>query len=246
MPRYNRYVRPQLRNIISDFSHIMKKVEPAEQDLITIRNKTQKLNDIWANWTMKCTRSYQDDCHKILRSLYKEARSLDTTIVTFQNQRLRIKNFSEKKLLLDTVLHLTSSLDKISSLNYTLLHFTEETLMTNETNYHAASLAKGQFTRILHQMLVSSELIIVALIPSDFRMVFDKVWYSYIKPIERQIVHANNPKYLLEHLGDLNMAWNDFHMKVAKSDIQLTKQELQTVQIMHNRWNSILKVLLRN
>lgn len=244
-PRYNRYIRPQLRNIVSDYYHLMKKVEPAETELISIRNRTQKMNDIWNEWTKKCVKSYQDNCLGLLRKLYKEARELDTTILTFQNQRLRLKNFGEKTIL-DTVLHLTNSLDKISNLNYTILHFIEETLMTNETNYHAASLARGKFTTLLHQMLVSSELIMPALISHQFRPVFDKVWYSFIKRLERQILHEDNPDFLLEYLGDLNMAWNDFHMKVAKSEIKLSKNELQVVQIMHNRWNSVLKVFLRN
>jgi len=93
--------------------------------------------------------------------------------------------------------------------------------------------------------LVSSELILPALISTEFKVVFDQVWYGFIKPIDRHILQESNIKYLLKHLGDLNLSWNAFHMRVAKSELRMKKSELQTVQIMHNRWNSILKVILR-
>jgi hypothetical protein len=245
LPRYNRYIRPQLKNIIADFFHIMKKIEPAEQDLISIRSHTQNMNDIWDEWTSQCGENQVTNCHKILNSLYKKSRDLDTIILSFQNQRLRIKNFGDSQIL-DTVLHLTSALDKISSINYMILHFAEESLMTDTTTYQANSLVKGKFTVHLQEMLVSSELILSALITPEFRVVFNQVWYGFIKPVERQIVHQEDPDYLLKHLGDLNLAWNAFHMRVAKSELRMNKSELQTVLIMHNRWNSILKVLLRH
>lgn len=241
---YQRYIRPQLKNIVSDYFHIMKKIEPAEQDLISVRNKTQKMNDIWRSWTSRCGKNHAGDCHTLLHNLYKESRALDRIILSFQNQRLRIKNFGLSKIL-DTVLHLTSDLDKISSINYMILHFSEESLMTDTTTYQANSLVQDKFTVLLHKMLVSSELILPALISNDFKEVFDQVWYGFIKPIDRQIVQEDNPDYLLRHLGDLNLSWNAFHMKVAKSELKMNKSELQTVQIMHNRWNSILKVILR-
>jgi hypothetical protein len=243
-PSYHKYVRPQIKNIIADYFHIMKKIEPAEQDLISIRKKSQKMNDYWDLWTTQCGKNQSEKCHGYLSSLYKESRALDNVILSFQNQRLRIKNFGKTKIL-DTVLHLSSAIDNISSVNYIILHFTEETLMTDTTSYQASNVKKAKITLLLQDMLVSSELILSALISPDFRMVFDQVWYGFIKPLERQILSAPDPKYLLSHLGDLNMSWNAFHMKVAKSEKRMKKSELQVVQIMHNRWNSILKVLLR-
>ncbi|MBT7611338.1 MAG: hypothetical protein HN576_16380 [Bacteriovoracaceae bacterium] len=224
----------------------MKKIEPAEQDLISIRKNSQKMNDLWKLWTTQCEKNQSENCHNYLSNLYKEARELDKVILRFQNQRLRIKNFGVSKIL-DTVLHLSGAIDKISSINYIILHFTEETLMTDTTSYQASNIKKTKVTLLLQEMLVSSELILSALISPDFRNVFDQVWYGFIKPLERQILSAPAPapKYLLSHLGDLNMSWNAFHMKVSKSEIRMNKAELQVVQIMHNRWNSILRVLLR-
>jgi hypothetical protein len=244
MPSYKRYVRPQLKGIISDFFHIMKRMESAEQDLISIRLKSQNMNDLWDSWSSQCGKNISEQCHNYLISLYIESRELDKVILNFQNQRLRIKNFAKSKIL-DTVLNLTRAIDKISSINYMILHFTEESLMTNTTSYQVSNVKKEKVTLLLQQMLVSSELILSALISPFFRKEFDQVWYGFIKPLERQIISAQNIKYLLTHLGDLNMSWNAFHMQVAKSEKRMNKAELQIVQIMHNRWNSILKVLLR-
>ncbi len=244
-PRYSRYVRPQLKNIVSDFFHIMKKIEPAEQDLILIRNKTQSINDLWDNWVKHCSVNDQDKCYKLIKKVYIESRALDTLILVFQNKRLRIKHF-ENSDLLDDVLHLTGSLEEISIMNYQILHLIEESLIISSSSYNTSRLTIEGPKKLLNNMLTSSELIMTALISKNFQNEFDKIWFGFIKKIQRQILFNQSPDYLLKYLGDLNMSWNSFHMKVSKSKLKLKNQELKVIQIMHNRWNSILKVLLRN
>lgn len=238
-----RYVRPQLRSIVKEYFHILKKINPSQENLIDLWYSVQKLNDLWVKWKLECPVSSEDVCQKTLKDIYKESRELDLVTLDFQKNHLGFKGRSGDYL--DNSIKLSNSLDNIHNMNYRVLHIVEEAMLIRSTPYKSNALHNESLTALLHEMLVNSELIMSSLLEKEFRPIFDLVWTSFIKRIERQVLFKDDKDFLIEHLGDLNLAWNTFHMKVSKSDLRLPKTQLQIVSIMHNRWNSVLKVMLR-
>jgi len=238
-----RYVRPQLRSIVKEYFHILKKINPSQENLIDLWYSVQKLNDLWVKWKLECPVSSEEVCQNTLKEIYKESRELDLATLDFQKNHLGFKGRSGDYL--DNSIKLSNSLDNIHNMNYRVLHIVEEAMLIRSTPYKSYALLNESLTALLHEMLVNSELIMSSLLEKEFRPIFDLVWTSFIKRIERQVLFKNDKDFLIDHLGDLNLAWNTFHMKVSKSDLRLPKAQLQIVSIMHNRWNSVLKVMLR-
>ena len=238
-----RYIRPQLRSIVKEYFHILKKIDPSHENLIELWYNIQELNDSWVKWKLECPVSSEEVCRKILKSIYRESRELDLATLDFQKNHLKFKGRSGDYL--DNSIKLSNSLDNIHNMNYKVMHIIEEAMLIRTTPYRSHALLNESLTSLLHEMLINSELIMSSLLEEEFRPVFDLVWTSFIKRLQRQIIHKNDKDFLLDHLGDLNLAWNSFHMKVSKSDLRLQKSQLQLVNIMHNRWNSVLKVMLR-
>lgn len=241
---FRRYIRPQLRSIVREYFHILKKLDPYQENLINLWSNVQKLNDLWVKWKLECPVATDDVCKSTLKEIYIESRKLDLLTLDFQRNNLGFKKKSNDSI--DNVIKLSTSLDNIHNMNYKVLHIVEEAMMIRGTPYKSNALLNESLTSLLHEMLVNSELIMSSLLEKQFRPVFDLVWTSFIKKIDRNILFKGNEDFLVTHLGDLNMAWNTFHMKVSKSDLRLPKSQLQIVTIMHNRWNSVLKVLLRH
>ena len=77
--------------------------------------------------------------------------------------------------------------------------------------------------------------------PLEFYFLFA----NFIKNLEKQIIREKNKNYFLDRLGELNIAWNSFHMKMVKGHYKLPKKQAQIIIVMHNRWNSLLKLLLK-
>jgi hypothetical protein len=238
-----RYIRPQLLSIVKEYFHILNKIDPSQENLIELWYSIQELNDLWVKWKLECPVSSEEVCRETLKSIYKESRKLDLATLDFQKNHLGFKGRSGDYL--DNSIKLSNSLDNIHNMNYKVMHIVEEAMLIRSTPYKSQALLNESLTSLLHEMLINSELIMSSLLEKDFRPIFDLVWTSFIKRLQRQILHKNDKDFLLDHLGDLNLAWNTFHMKVSKSDLRLPKTQLKIVNIMHNRWNSVLKVMLR-
>ena len=61
--------------------------------------------------------------------------------------------------------------------------------------------------------------------------------------IESRMIESYSPDWFILELGGLNTTWNTFHMNLEKGEAQLPDGVLSTVKMMHNRWNSILKLI---
>lgn len=241
---FNRYIKPQLRSIVREYFHILKKLEPSQEDLIELWVSTQKLNDLWVKWKQECPVKTEEFCKSTIKDMYQEARKLDLLTLDFQKNNLGFKIKSNEYF--DNIIKLSTSLDNIHNMNYKVLHIIEEIMIIRSTPYQSEALKNERLTILLHNILVNSELILSSLLDKDFRPEFDLIWVSFIKKLDRQILFKDDKDFLTNHLGALNLAWNSFHMKISKSDIKLPKAQLQIVNIMHNRWNSVLKVFFRN
>ncbi|MBT3583544.1 MAG: hypothetical protein HN509_01450 [Halobacteriovoraceae bacterium] len=240
---FRRYIRPQLRSIISEFYHLLKKLAPLQGDLVSLKSKILKMNSQW-NQLKKICPNDQEKCQDLFGKFYQEARSLDKQILVLKKSKLR---YSDKKAFsqFDSLVHLSKVLDQILNRNYLLLHYIEEHKIVSDDPFFRFRDSQQKFQQLVHSMKISSEMIIVSLLDKNVRGDFDFAFSNYIKVLESNILLGNDKNFLISRLEDLNMVWNSFHMKMVKGNVKLPKALSKIIIIMHNRWNSILKIILR-
>jgi hypothetical protein len=67
----------------------------------------------------------------------------------------------------------------------------------------------------------------------------------FFKKVDEKLLFEKDQEFLIKRLEELNLAWNTFHMKMTKENNDLSSQNIKLIKIMHNRWNSVLKIVLR-
>lgn len=240
---FTRYVLPQLKALTQEFYHILKKLHPIHESTIKLYLKLSSSERMFKEFRQTC-RQIDDECNKKLKELYRETRDLDRLILGPQNTLLNLKEAKDTKEI-EAMLHLISGLGEMGNQNYRLMHALEEYILTANTSYFPYYDGRSLIEPTLHKMLLSSELMLTQLLGPKLREDFHAVWMHFFKDVDQKILYEKDKVYLVKRLEELNLAWNTFHMKMTKGNHELPKNLVSLIKIMHNRWNSCLKIILR-
>ena len=242
---FNRYVRSQARNIVAEYYNILKKLDPFHGELINIRKEILNLNVAWEAWLPQCSNK-DPSCAKTLQDFYHQARELDRHMLAVQKQKLKHWGELNTNDRIDSLLPLANALDDISNFNYRTLHLLEELLITTNTQYFLGPSAKERLTPLIHQMQLTSDRIVTCNVPAEYKDEFVFLMATYIKQMEVFVSIKGDQDYLLNNMGTFNISWNIFHHKMSKGQYNIPANLLKTMTMMHNRWNWILKLYLKN
>ncbi len=241
---FNRYVIPQLRAISKEYYHILVKLHPIHKTLITLNSQGKTLVKNLDSFEKSC-QDMTPECNEKLKEVYKVSRSIDKTILEVQKYKVTMNG---KDHLQDSGLYymkLLAQLDQIGNNNYKLLHYLEEYRLTSNTNYSSYFSKKHIIKSLIHEILINTKMIMTGFLNKNIQSDFEAVWFQFITPIEKNVIENRQKDFLIDRLDGLNMAWNTFHMKMTKGNHKMPKPIISTIRIMHNRWNSILKIILR-
>ncbi len=239
---YRRYIIPQLKSLLKEYYHILEKVDPLQKEVLKIKAQTIAMRSRWEVTKELCL-EISEECTKGLREIYHLSRSLDKNLSTYLNEDMSFPTESEK---VDSTLKLHGSLDKLFNLNYKNLHAMEEYLITFGTPLFPYNKIHKNLGQNLHAMNLTCELAMTGKLIPEIQEEFDFVWNHFFKTIEEHLLSHKGQIYFLKRLGELNMAWNSFSMKMTKGNLKVPPEVSNIVKLMHNRWNSILKIVLRH
>ncbi len=230
------YIIPQLKAISQEYFYILKKLNPIHAETIGLYQKvldiSRKMNDV-----NKVCQESVENCEEVFKDSYKLARALDRDITNLQSKYLKIE--------VPTELQLSSSLDKLSLQTYVLLHKIEEHLLTLKTSFASYYYGKSEFQPIVHRILLDSEFMLTQMLEGTLKEDFDAVWSGFINEVNRKLIYERDKIYLIKRLEELNLTWNTFHMKMTKGNHNIPTPLIKMIKVMHNRWNSCLKIILR-
>lgn len=229
------YILPQLRAISQEYFHILRKLNPIHSDTINIFEILTDISHEMKDINKKCSDS-AEDCQKLLKKNYTLARKLDRKITAAQSQYLGASNPDELLFI--------SSLDKLSLQNYKLLHKIEEYNLTLQTSFGPYFLGHSEFHPTIHSMLLTSEFMLTQMLHGEMKNDFDAVWVGFFKEINQKLIYEHDKLYIIKRLEEMNLAWNTFHMKMTKGNYDIPDHLIKLIKVMHNRWNSCLKVIL--
>jgi len=240
---FKRYIIPQLRAITQEYFLLLRKLHPIHDSTIKLYTQLSSTERTFTNFSSECSQITLE-CLTSLKGLYLQTRKLDNLITRMQTKEVSL----EKAVGLhetEALLHLISSLGQMGNHNYRLMHALEEYILTANTSFFPYYDGKTLIEPTIHEMLLSSELLLNQLLTGELRDDFHAVWMHFFRSIDERIVFGKNKVFLLKRLESLNLAWNTFHMKMTKGNHDLPKNLVTLIKIMHNRWNSCLKIILR-
>ena len=240
---FYRYIIPQAQALVKEYYHILKKLNPLHQDMLELKKKAQELRHRYFNRKKGCYKT-PGLCKYELTRIYKISMGIDQILLNIKTRHSQLTSKSLKGFT-DELLLASKKIDQLLNYNYQLLHMLEEQLLVLNTRFEIHSKSKKNMNQAILKIMSLSQMIITIFVPPKYKQEFDSLWITFITQIEKYILRDKNKKYLIKHLGELNIAWNTYHMKLSKGNLNFPVKLLKIISIQHNRWNSILKVILR-
>jgi len=222
---FHNYIRPQIRNIVHDFYSVLKKINPLQEDVINLKNQISRFNLLWKDFSPYCT---EEKCIENFEDIKSLAKKINIRTLRLDEDLTDL--FSNKKNI-DSTIILSQHSGKISDLWHNILNYLEGPFLYKD---------KRQMGIYLEQVTINMNIMLTKPLDDDIQKNFYFVWSNFIKKLEQEVIEKQNMKFLITRLEELNITWNSFYMKVPRWKDMPKKQ----LKIMHQRWNSILKIVL--
>ena len=230
--KFKRIIRPQLKNIYQNFFQTIKYISPLYEQFYPIFQLTQQIQSEYLNLKKQDALTNAD-----LKKIYLKISHLDKILL--KQQEFQLNNKTMKKSI-NSHLKVLNKVNTLSHLILSLLNDLEKTvfLSTSQNVIHPNNLEENIFK--LH--FYSGQLLLHTL-PKEYSEKYLLVWTNFFRIISNQILMKNNASILSMNLYQLNLIWNDFHMKVAKSKNKAPGKMIALLSQIHSRWNYILKFI---
>jgi len=240
---YYRYIRPQLRNIKVEFYHIAKKISPIHQEVIKIREGALKLKLEYSKMYQLCEKQQKEQiyCDIDVSNLLQHSYALDKSITHFRFHENSSDYLSLKSL--GNYIQFSKHLDELEIQNAKIQRFLELRKIVDKTLYSTYTNSFTDLSNTVNRTFTLANFSFIDLLPEDQQSTFESLLIHFIAPLEERMISKYSPNWFKRHLGKLNLSWNTFHMNIEKGQTNFPRKLITTVKIMHNRWNSVLKII---
>jgi hypothetical protein len=241
---FRRYAIRQLRSIRIEFFHLIKKMAPHSEDLIQLQERLTRIHENSVRLSASCPHQLEE-CRPQLKELYRQLKNLDRVLLDLQATKLNF-TMGESSSEVNILIELYTNLSLMSQGNQKILQSLELQLIVLDTPFRSPQMKALDYQQRIHDMLLLAEINMPALLGEPLRGEFYDLWVNFIKKVDQRIIKPRDKVHLINRVEDYNFAWNTFHKNLSKAyDKKLNSVVLRTLGIMHNRWNSILKLMLR-
>lgn len=227
---FRRYVRPSVREVVENYFALIQEIAPESAGIVRLRESLRdsaihfprgkdippSTQALWAHYGI------DREISLILPTLIVPGRKRD----------------------IDEVMVFRNILSELHRENVAFIREMEEVLLTFETPYVGRGEGGGNLHGRRERIGLHFDQLIALLLPSSVSGDFKSLYLNFIRPLENRVFTGREDSYLMANLERLNNIWNAFHMRVTKSSIKMDKRAVDTAQLMHRRWNGILKILL--
>lgn len=232
---YRRYVRPQLKSISTDYQTLVFLLNP---HLEKFKESYRIIRDIYAkkeSIEKDCHENFMnEECYKIIEFINNKSKGL--ILSNYSIKDIKIKNVDEKFFhynLFQNYQNLALSYKLITD----KLVFQKNYIDFNVFDYRELINKTTELYSVFNLFILKSSF-------KPTRSEFTSYWIGFIKPVFEHILVENNLEYFKNNITKFNVNWNILNVKLTKRNIPISKQIKTLLNIMHNRWNNILKVSL--
>ena len=235
---FRRYARPQLQNIVNEYFLVLRKVSPETSKIIKLRKASLNISTQTKTIVKKCN-EFNEECVNIFLKLKKSSTQFEREIY------MELEKAHISSIQIDDQIEFIRLLKDLATIQASVSHELEQFQILLGTDLEKYSKSIFDLQWKIDQSLFLLNIKINTLVPAYLRAEFENVWISFILPIEKNVLGKNDKKFLLSHLERFNIDWNSFHKNVTKGNYNLPRSKVKVTDIMHNRWNQILKIILR-
>jgi hypothetical protein len=232
---YRRYVRPQLKSISTDYQTLFFLINP---HLKVFKESYRVIKEIYAekkDIALKCHENFiNDECFEIIKKIDSQINKL--FISDYKIENVEIKNIDEKYM---HYIQFQNYQNQVLSLK---LHSNKLVFQKKYIDFNIFD-----YQKFVNSITDLYSVFNLYLLKSSFKVTKDEFtayWNDFIRPVFEHILVNDDMKYFKHNITRFNVTWNVLNVKLTKRNIPLSKQVKTLLNIMHNRWNNILKVSL--
>jgi hypothetical protein len=235
--KYNQYVRPQFKSLLQDYHALLLTLNPEFRIFKISFSQTKELlkyqielpNQCNLTETQKCVQNLQR-----IKALLVELKNEATAKLDLTNKEYLLidEKFKALKFYNQYKNQITKSLSHVEDVLV-------EATLTKSKNFSLKTVKHEinlTFTYFYLMIGLASD--------NRFTMEFDNFWMYFMLPIYRYILVENDREYFITNINELNTRINALTQILTKGNKEVSVQVKTQINVMHNRWNSVLKTVL--
>jgi len=240
---HSRYIRPQLKNIKTEYYLIAKKLSPIHGSIIKLRESALKFIFDYNSKYVECEQQQKEQayCELDVSELLSSSYEVDRNIQTLRKESIH-RDFLGDDNIAGYMLF-SKHLDEVEILNSQIQRYLELKKIVNSTVYTTYTPLFTDLSNTVIRFNIVINFVFIDLIPETLQDTFEALLVHFIAPLEERMINKYSPDWFILELGKLNLTWNTYHMNLEKGSKEFPEQYIKIVKLMHNRWNSILKLI---
>jgi hypothetical protein len=236
---FRRYILYQTKSIVQDYKSVQSHYLNKAEEFMGWRTFVFKSQKESRTVLKNCPKLITVECRKNILKMLKHLKELERDILSKYQQ---VQNISESER------HIHLQIRNYNKLNQSVLKsITKLEMISNSTKYELKTLdGEGHsIIQVVDEVYFNLNEFLNSLIPSNYFSQFKNVFAHFINPLENQVYLNHNKDYLKYHLEDLNINWHAFNMYFTKIDKSTPKSIEVLLKTMNNRWNNILRLIIK-
>lgn len=231
---FRRYVRPQLRSMLNEFQSLFFAINDDLSAYKQVFKEFAQLSSLNASLKANCRKDVpKEACVDTLLDFEKHftnALKVFSSKQSFKKASVEEINFLHKKEELGQELFFLTL--KIQNLRFDLNFFDRDDEDFARLSDRIKFLVNKFFSFLLEP--ASNK------VGADFTV----FWFDFARPVKEYILENSDRNFFMAHIGNLNVSWNLINVALTKRNYSANKQVNSLLNIMHRRWNNVLKVSL--
>jgi hypothetical protein len=234
---YVRYVKPQLRSIVLSYKTLLIGLTPEIQKISKAFDLQFDLYTFERDITDTCIQKSGSNCKIQIDSLSATLQELIKVIdIEINYSEINNLTLGEKLKAQNTrsqlKLQIIQTLEKIQD-----VHLKMTLAITKQVS--TLGLKKE-----LLQVISKLDSFLLFLSDNRFRSDLTDFQTSFITPVTKYILLRDNQQVFIQNIDEFNIRLNAIVMRITKYNYPVDKKVKTLINIIHNRWNNILKVSL--
>ena len=234
---YRRYVRPQLKSILQDYQTLLLLLNPEFKPIKKSFSDIKSLLKLKLELKDNCSGSQVKSCIIQL----KKVQDIISALKKISNGKVNLKNkeyltidekLKAQKIYGDYQNHLLKAQASIDNL------ILDVTLVPPKNLY--LRIQKDNINKVI----TSFYLFTTEASDNRFKNDLNGYWSNFVMPVYKFIIVKDQKEYFVNNINEFNIRWNSLNVRLSKRGKKVSKQVKTLINIMHNRWNRVLKVTL--
>lgn len=237
---FHRYVRPQIKSMLSEFYKHLGKISPRFEQMVAIMKQANQLEKLSSNWIHICV-NYSENCQADLMEMKK-----DVTIIGQELRKIEeAPSFKRDKFFgLDQMIKIEGQMVELYRVHQILTNTLEEIHLLFGPEMMKRQLPRRDLTELTYQFRLHTDIALSFLLDRGKEEDLDYVWVHFFRKLEREVINKDNYHFLANRLTELNAHWNSFHTTIFNRSFKNNRDWLKAFDYMHSRWNQVLRVIL--